>query len=134
MTIVEKAALAARVWATYLQVRRSLRAAPLAIVVDSLGRTRPVERRSVGQLSRAVSRALRLGPATPRCLTRSLVLYRLLREQGDEAELVIGLPTDATTWEAHAWVEVGGIDVGPYPGRQGRQEIVRYPPRRPADQ
>jgi len=78
-------------------------------------------------LSRAVSRGLRIGPWRPRCLLRSLVLYRLLREQGVDAQLVIGLPDRASSPDAHAWVEVDGRDVGPWPGRKGYEELTRYP-------
>jgi len=48
-----------------------------------------------------VHRSLKLNPLRPRCLTSSLVLYRLLREQGDPADVVMGLlprrPTMLTT-------------------------------------
>ncbi len=44
------------------------------------------------------------------------MLYRLLREQGDAAELVIGLPKNPADKSAHAWVELDGVDVGPPPG------------------
>lgn len=79
-----------------------------------------------GRLSRAVNRSLRLGSRRPRCLVSSLVLYRLLREQGDAPELVIGLPSEARDHAAHAWVELGGRDIGPPPGRDGHSAIARY--------
>ena len=56
----------------------------------------------------------------------ALVLYRLLREQGDEPELVIGLPQTAADKDAHAWVELGGVDVGPPPGRGTHEELARF--------
>jgi hypothetical protein len=62
----------------------------------------------------------------PRCLTAALVLYRLLREQGESAELVVGLPREPLDKTAHAWIEVDGVDVGPPPGRQGHEELARY--------
>jgi hypothetical protein len=40
---------------------------------------------------------------------------------------VIGLPSSPTDKDAHAWVEVRGIDIGPAPGRLGHAELVRYP-------
>jgi hypothetical protein len=73
-----------------------------------------------------VYRTLRLGPRQPTCLVNALVLYRLLREQGDQAELVIGLPADAADKDAHAWVELDGVDVGPPPGRSGHAEMGRF--------
>jgi hypothetical protein len=53
-------------------------------------------------------------------------LFRLLREQGDPAELVIGLPDAAADHEAHAWVEVDGRDVGPPPGRGQHEPLARF--------
>ena len=29
--------------------------------------------------------------------------------------------------DAHAWVELAGVDVGPPPGRNGHVELARYP-------
>jgi len=77
-------------------------------------------------LSGAVDRSLRLGPFRTRCLFGALVLYRLLREQGDPAELVIGLPEEARDQAAHAWVELGGFDLGPPPGRGTHTELARF--------
>jgi hypothetical protein len=54
------------------------------------------------------------------------VLYRLLREQGDAAVLVVGLPEAAINKDAHAWVELNGIDVGPPPGRAGHEPMARF--------
>jgi hypothetical protein len=56
----------------------------------------------------------------------ALVFYRLLREQGDPAELVIGLAPDSNDYRAHAWVELGGVDVGPPPGRSGHESLARF--------
>jgi hypothetical protein len=55
------------------------------------------------------------------------VLYRLLREQGDPAEFLIGMPLDRRSKDAHAWVEVDRVDVGPPPGGRGRLPLARYP-------
>src|SRR5215216_7015133 len=113
-----KVRLAMRVWRTYARVRIGLRRAPLPAFVRELGRTAAaVDQHPPALLSLAVHRSLHLGPLRPRCLTSALVLYRLLREQGDPAEVVIGLPRDAQDHAAHAWVELGDRDVGPPPGR-----------------
>jgi len=89
----------------------------------------PAHRRRVppALLSRAVSRGLRVGPWQPRCLVRALVLYRLLRAQGDAPILVIGLHSTRPSREAHAWVELNGRDIGPAPGANGHRALVRYP-------
>jgi hypothetical protein len=79
------------------------------------------------RLGRIVGRVLRIGWWRPRCLFSALVLYRLLREQGDPAEFLIGMPLDRRSKDAHAWVEVGRVDVGPPPGGRGRLPLARYP-------
>lgn len=43
------------------------------------------------------------------CLARSIVLTRLLKGQGVEARLRIGVRKDEKGFEAHAWVEAAGI-------------------------
>jgi hypothetical protein len=44
-------------------------------------------------------------PVEPTCLTRSLVLYRLLRARGIPCQLCIGLRRKESTLEGHAWME-----------------------------
>ena len=123
-----KVRLAVRVWRTYARVKVGLRRRPLPALVGELGRTAVRgDAHPPARLSVAVHRGLRFGPLRPRCLTSSLVLYRLLREQGDEAELVIGLPPDAREHAAHAWIELAQRDVGPPPGRGRHDPIARFP-------
>ena len=101
---------------------------PLPALVGRLGQPgrRAPRQFSSAFLSRAVNRSLHLGNRRPTCLASSLVLFRLLHEQGDEAELVIGLPAAAATKDAHAWVEINGVDVGPPPGRGSHEVLARY--------
>ena len=128
---VAKAALAARILRRYAVVRARLFREPLPGLASRLGRKQQQadgRRHSAAQLSRAVDRTLRLGSRRPSCLASSLVLYSLLREQGDRAELAIGLrerPTDKT---AHAWVELDGVDVGPPPGSHGHVALAHFGP------
>ena len=123
-----KLRLAMRVWLTYVRVRVNLRRRPLPAAVRILGQTDGRSSRHPPRLlSRAVHRSLHLGPLRPRCLTSSLVLYRLLREQGDEPEVVIGLPPEARDHDAHAWVELGSRDIGPPPGRGRHAPFARFP-------
>ncbi len=123
-----KVRLAFRVWRFYLRVRLGLRRSPLPALVRELAvSTARPNRHPPDLLSLAVHRSLQLGPLRPRCLTNSLVLYGLLREQGDQAEVVIGLPPDARTHAAHAWVELDDRDVGPPPGRGRHTAIARFP-------
>jgi Transglutaminase-like superfamily len=128
LALRSKAALALRIWALLARVLVGLRREPLPAFVARLGTTGSPRRdhHSAAKLSHAVDRSLRIGSRRPRCLVNALVLYRLLREQDDEAELVIGLPARPTDKDAHAWVELGGVDVGPPPGRAGHEELARF--------
>jgi hypothetical protein len=123
-----KVSLALRIWLTFLLVQTGLRRQPLPELVTGLGRPRRTRFSGVPppRLGIIVARVLRLGPRRARCLTSSLVLYRLLRYEGLPAELVIGLPERPRDRQAHAWVEVRGVDVGPPPGRSGHAELARY--------
>jgi Transglutaminase-like superfamily len=129
LSLPEKVALALRVWRSYVVVLVSLRRAPLARLAQELGEE-PVdaERRPPELLSHAVARCLRVGRYQPRCLITSLVLFKLLREQGDRPELVIGLHVHAVDHRAHAWIEIDGRDVGPPPGSRGHEPLARYGP------
>jgi hypothetical protein len=131
-SVVKKAGLLLQVWWTAAEVWLALRRRPLHEVARvGLGRPRS-EGIAARTLARAVSRGLRIGAWQPRCLIRSLVLYSMLRAQGQPAELVIGLPHHPTSPDAHAWVELGGRDVGPPPGGRGYRELDRYPRERTA--
>jgi hypothetical protein len=128
LPLATKAQLTARIGSTFLLVHWRLRRAPLPEVVQSFGERDqdarpPLEAR---RLSRIVHGTLHLGPLRPRCLVNALVLFRLLRAQGDPAELVIGLPEHPRDEEAHAWVEVERVDVGPPPGKGTHGELARY--------
>ncbi len=57
---------------------------------------------------RMVGIASRYGFYRPNCLQRSLVLWWLLRIQGLESDLRIGVRKQAGRFEAHAWVEYAG--------------------------
>lgn len=120
--------LAFRIWGRYAVIRRRVPREPLPELVADLSRgARPAARHHPpARLSRAVDRALRVGSRQPTCLVNSLVLFRLLREQGEEPELVIGLPADADNRIAHAWVELDGRDVGPAPGRGHHEPLARF--------
>lgn len=120
--------LAMRIWGAYVRVTRAVKKTPLPQLTRELGqRETPGRRHSPELLSHAVGRCLRLGRYQARCLVGSLVLYKLLRDQGDAAELVIGLPPNAVDHTAHAWVELAGRDVGPPPGRGRHEALARFP-------
>ena len=71
------------------------------------------------QTARIVAAAARYGPYRATCLPISLVLVRLLRRQGIDADLRLGVSKAAPGIEAHAWVEHRGM---PLVGNQGIHE------------
>jgi hypothetical protein len=128
LSLREKLFLATRVWVRFALVSIRVRRQPLPRLVARLTAVDggpPRLHHSPATLARAVDRSLRIGTHRPRCLINALVLYRLMREQGDPVELVIGLPEQAEDERAHAWVELEGRDVGPPPGRAGHTELAR---------
>jgi hypothetical protein len=123
-----KVVLAVRIWCRFLLIRALLPHEPLPEVIHRFGRPLRRDRRRLSPrlLSRAVHRSLHIGSRRPTCLVSSLVLFRLLREQGDPAEVVIGLPSVASSKDAHAWVEVKRVDIGPPPGRGTHRPMARF--------
>src|SRR5205085_8891121 len=107
--------------------RRALRRGPIDSAVASLRSiaepTRAggaVSLEEARQLGRAVARTLSLIPGDTRCMSRSLVLTRLLARRGIPAKLVIGARA-APDFLAHAWVECDGQPVlSPGDGSFGR--------------
>ena len=61
------------------------------------------------------------GPWTSTCLTRSVVLYAMLRTHGYAPRLHIGVEGERTSFVAHAWVTVRGIPVADRP-----ETVARY--------
>jgi hypothetical protein len=51
------------------------------------------------------------GPWTSSCLTRSLVLYAMLRQHGYEPRFSVGVAGTEQRFDAHAWVTLGGVPV-----------------------
>jgi hypothetical protein len=124
-----KVSLVFRIWVWLVFVSWRLRRDALPDLVRRLGTVDVRSRRprvEAARLGRIVWRVLRIGPWRPRCLLQALVLYRLLRTQGETVEVVIGLPREPKDKDAHAWVELDGHDVGPPPGRAGHEVLARY--------
>lgn len=127
--ITTKLAFGSVIWLEYVRVIREVHRTSLPQLVQRLQDQPhhiPLPRIDPLLLGRIVSRTLRRHPFRPRCLTMSLVHFRLLTRQGTGAQLIVGLPLEPSSHEAHAWVEVGGLDVGPPPGRMGHEEMARY--------
>jgi hypothetical protein len=72
-------------------------------------------------LARRVSRWLfhGRGPWSSTCLTRSIVLYGMLRQHGYEPRFVVGVHGRERAFDAHAWVTLGGVPVADTPERAG---------------
>jgi hypothetical protein len=115
---LERTRLACEIALAYARARRELRAAPIEQAIEQLRRSTLTpaaapSHESVVQahrLGRAVVRSLALLPGDTRCLTRSLVLSRLLARRGIAARLVIAA-RPGPPFQAHAWVECGGAAV-----------------------
>ncbi|HSJ33837.1 MAG TPA: lasso peptide biosynthesis B2 protein [Acidimicrobiia bacterium] len=126
--MIGKARLALIILARYVRVRFDLRRYPLPELVGRYSALPPRRRRyPVRTLGRGVERLLLLPGRPLRCLPRALVLYSLVVEQSHDARLMVGLPDTSATYQAHAWVEIGGVDIGPSPGRDGHQALASYP-------
>jgi hypothetical protein len=63
----------------------------------------------VEKTARMVRISARYSVLWTNCLKKSLVLWFLLRRQGIESELRIGVRRDQGEFQAHAWVEYEGI-------------------------
>jgi hypothetical protein len=57
----------------------------------------------------AVWTAARRGPVGGNCLSQSMALWYLLRRQGIETTLRIGVRKEEHELLAHAWLEIGGL-------------------------
>ncbi len=107
----------ARAWTYLLVAKAALPVLPLSQVETLLerlpgGSSDGMERLPADRLVGLVDVAARhhLRPMT--CLPRSLALKALLRRQGDEADLRIGVRRDAGRLLAHAWIEQAGAPIG----------------------
>jgi hypothetical protein len=126
-SLPDKIRLLTRIWVSYLRVvLMSRRPLPDQVRVLQARKVRPSRPVAPQRLGRAIHRGLRVGPIAPRCLPKALVMFEILHEQGAAPELVIGLPMEPRSHEAHAWVELDSVDVGPPPGRSGHDVLARY--------
>jgi hypothetical protein len=115
-TFTEKAWLIAEITGSYIRVRWWLRQ---MTVEQAAAAARGEQRRAVEdpppldtlrlayRIGRLVERGLDRLPGDTRCLTRSLVLLRLLARRGIPARMIIGVRSEPA-FAAHAWVECGG--------------------------
>jgi hypothetical protein len=112
-----KLILAVEIAATYLQARRWLRRPEItetvALARQGAHRLEPGPDRSreaaqLGiRLGVVIQQIFRLLPGDTRCLTRSVVLMRMLARRDVETTLIIGVRA-APSFGAHAWIEHAG--------------------------
>ena len=115
----EKLELGLEIVSAYARARWRLWRADLPSTVAALrtaapaggGETRDGDRAGL-RLGRVVTRSLRHVPFDSRCLMRSLVLTSLLARRGIDSSLVIAVSAEPG-FEAHAWVERGGVALLP---------------------
>jgi hypothetical protein len=86
-------------------------------VAARLGGRRPLHERPdaddrVVASARMLDAAVAHLPGSSRCLSRSLVLWTMLRRQGIDSEIVIGVRPGGAPLDAHAWVERHGQAIG----------------------
>lgn len=85
----------------------------------------PDKQRLLGDICSAVDTACIWYPKKALCLQRSVVTVCLLRRNGIDARLVVGV--HALPFSAHAWVEANGAVVNDYPTvRSYYQELTSY--------
>ena len=112
-------------------VPMALRALPFRATLalcDAWPRT-PGPRASANVLARRVDRWLAKGRALwrPTCLTRSVVLYAILRQHGHRPRLHIGADGPAHAFRAHAWLSLGGVPLSePDPRLDGYRDLLTH--------
>ena len=80
--------------------------------------------RRAQSVARLVNWAAAATPGSFTCLHRSLVTWRLLRQEGIRCRLRLGIAdTPAEPFEAHAWVECDGVPLG-----EGEAAVAGYRP------
>lgn len=119
-----------RAWATLPAVWFGLRVLPLRRLLRT-----PVVPALEGHLegrggadtarraTRLVNAAARFSPFPHSCLSRSIVLWRLLQRRGVAAEIRVGVRRDRGPMAAHAWVEVDGEPVNDAPDVAERHAV-----------
>jgi hypothetical protein len=85
------------------------------------------ERDVAQRTARAVQIAAHHGLLRANCLERSLTLWSLLRRQGINADLRIGVRTAGDQFEAHAWIEYQGVVLNDTPDITERFAGFREP-------
>jgi len=87
----------------------------------------PASTAAADRVAHLVDAVYRRLPVEPTCLTRSLVLYRLLRARGIPCQLRIGLRRNQAALEGHAWTETDRTAPASAESRNaGRSDAASY--------
>ena len=70
----------------------------------------------IREAARMVNAAARYSPMPATCLPKSIVLQQLLRREGIETALRIGVRKAGAALDGHAWLEYRGVPVADPPG------------------
>ncbi len=73
----------------------------------------------VTRLATLADMAARVTHGQGSCLTRSLLLFWLLKARGEPVELLIGVNKETAALQAHAWIETQGRVLGDSPANTG---------------
>ena len=128
-------------WPLFLQlavlsvaIRVALRVVPLPRLTGGLARLAgrrwlsgiPAghSRHAIRRLEALVDLTVAAAPVAGRCLTRSLLLFWLLRVRGGAPTLVVGVRREAGRLQGHAWIAPAGEAGGE--GSEGFEAVVRF--------
>ncbi|HYW14877.1 MAG TPA: lasso peptide biosynthesis B2 protein [Allosphingosinicella sp.] len=129
-----KRALVAEACAQLVLAETRLRLVPLKRqglrdLAPAAGSTRaeaggPVERQAALDVGWAVSRIAVYFPKSAMCLAQALAARAMLNRRGIASILHVGVArSEAARFEAHAWLEAGGVEVTGYPVPPHLREI-----------
>jgi hypothetical protein len=86
-------------------------------------------------IARSFQRAVQYMPMKATCLPRAIVLWYLLRREGILGEICIGVRKDQKAeriglenFNAHAWVEYGGLVLNDWPGVHQHYVVFEHLP------
>jgi Transglutaminase-like superfamily len=88
---------------------RNTKAFPERLLPPAEGSSKPDVQARAAFVAEVVRAAAQTGLGRPTCLVQSLVLWWFLARQGIASDLRIGIRRQEGNFEAHAWIESGGV-------------------------
>lgn len=98
-------------WSVFAAATLAVRLAGMSRAVSWLVPDKHVQAKEWPRAALWLPIAGKYWPSGGKCLPRSIALLALLRRNGIDAELRIGVQKSGNALDAHAWVEVKGIPV-----------------------